>query len=415
VFCEWKEGGWQEYPLPEGLQPDGGYETMLDSLNRIWWLHFANSTPDSSPSYIFDPARGRFERYSSYRSALQAQLPRLPGLRVGANEYFAPKFSKDGRICFEDSFLKLYYFNGHIWREWEKAKISNPQTWYQPMVNPFFATDGSLAVTLNNVTWSFSEPEGWRTNAAARPAEESKIVTGPASRVVPPPAGANIDSAVTDRLGICWLTADGQLFRSAFGLTRACFAANEPQPFADRRKLSEVLADNSGNAFLRTSFQGRDEYVLVPARQPLPRPTVTLLENSPEGVTLQLAANLPSPLFSWRLDDAPWQPAATNQTLRLGALCAGRHRAQVMALDGQLQAGPETAVISFETLTAPADQIAKWITQLGDQDYARREAAVKSLSRQAKAALPALLEARGSESDADRRWWLDAALQACGH
>ena len=195
MFCEWEGTIWHEYPLPDGFQPDGGHETILDSLNRIWWVHLPYGTPDSTPSYIFDPARGRFEKYSSYPSALQAQAPLLPGLRLGANEYFAPKFSPDGRICFEDKFSKLYYFNGRVWREWEKAKISNPQNWYQPIVNPFFTADGSLAVTVNKATWTFNELDGWRTNAAARPAEESKIVPGknpfpparrPAGTLIPP-------------------------------------------------------------------------------------------------------------------------------------------------------------------------------------------------------------------------------------
>jgi hypothetical protein len=412
VFCEWVGPGWLEYPWPDDFQPDG-CETILDSLNRIWWVHLPYGTPDSTPSFIFDPARGRFERYSSYPSALQAQAPRLPGLRVGANEYFAPQFSPDGRICFEDKFLKLYYFNGRVWHEWEKGKISNPQPWYQAMVNPFFATDGSLAVTLNNVTWSFSELEGWRTNAVARPAEQHKIVPGNKPLSPTPPTGAKVDSAVTDRFGVCWLTAGGQLYRSAFGVTRACFAANEPEPFADGRKLREVLVDNSGNAFLHTSIPTFSEYVLVPAREPLPRATVKLLENGEEGVTLQLGANIDSPLFSWQMDGAPWDRAATNRTLRFNELSPGPHRVRVIALDEQLQSSPEAAEVAFEVLSAPPGQIQKWIAQLGDQDYARREAAVRGLARQAKLALPALREVRESESDPDRRWWLDAAIQQC--
>jgi len=415
TLCEWEGQGWQEYPLPESLNPEGGYETMLDSLNRIWWVHLPYGSPDLTPSFVFDPARKRFEKYSSYPAALQAQLSRLPGLRLGTNEYFAPILSTDGRMCFEDRYWKLYYFNGHTWHEWEKSKISNPQPWYQAFVNPFFTGDGSLAVTLNNTTWTFSELEGWRTNSAARPVATSKII--PPKSVFPsaPPTSGSVDSIVTDRLGVFWLTAGGQLFRSAFGLTRPCFPANEPQPFADKRKLTEVLTDNFGDAFLRTSVQGREEYVLVPARGPLPRATVKLVENSEEGVSLQLAANIPSPRFSWRLDDSPWSQAATNQTLRLDALPVGRHRAQVVALDEFLQTDPAPAEVSFETLTVPVEQIQKWIAQLSDKDFARREAAVRSLSRQATLALPALRQAREHETDPDRRWWLDAAIQQCDH
>ena len=413
MFCEWAGQGWHEYPMPENFQPDGSYEMTTDSLNRIWWIRFVYSSWESAPTCFFDPARQRFESFPSYASALQAQLPRLPALRLGSNEYFAPKFSTDGRICYEDRFFKLHYFNGRVWHEWEKSKISHPQPWYQAMVNPFFAADGSLTVTLNNVTWSFSELDGWRTNAAARPAEENKIVPLKNTVSPAPPAGASIDSTVTDRLGVCWLTSGGQLFRSAFGVTRECFPANEPQPFADGRKLTQALVDNSGNAFLRTSVQGRDEYVLLPAREPLPRATAKLVENGDEGVTLQLSANIPSPLFSWRLDDAPWEKAATNQTLRFDELSAGRHRVGVIALDGQLQASPEAAEVSFETVSVPLEQIKKWIAQLGDKDFTRREAAVRGLARQAKLALPALREARDSERDPDRRWWLDAAIQQC--
>jgi hypothetical protein len=413
MFCEWGGAIWHEYPLPEGLQPDGGYETTLDSLNRIWWVHLPYSSPNSTPSFIFDPARERFEKYSSYPSALQAQLPRLPGLRLGSNEYFAPKFSTDGRICFEDKFFKLYYFNGRVWQEWEKSKISNPGPWYQPIVNPFFAADGSLAVTLNNAAWSFSELDGWRTNPAARPPEEIKTVPGKSYFPSAPPAGANIDSAVTDRLGVRWLTSGGQLFRGAFGLTRPCFPANEPEPFADGRKLADVLADNYGNAFLRAGVQGRDEYVLVPARGPLPRTTAELVENDEDGVALQLSANIPSPLFSWRLDDAPWDKAATNKTLRFDELSAGLHRVRVIALDQWLQASPDAAEVSFETRFAPMERVKKWISLLGDKDFDRREAAVRGLARLAKLALPALREVRDSETDPDRRWWLDAAIQQC--
>jgi len=415
VFCEWKGQSWHEYPLPANFQPDGGYTIILDSLNRIWWVRFVYNSWESAPCYIFDPARERFENYSSYASALQAQAPRLPGLRLGSNEYFAPKFSMDGRICFEDAFWKLYYFNGRAWHEWEKSKISNPQPWYQAIVNPFFATDGSLAVTLNNATWSFSELEDWRTNAAARPAEENKIVPGKDSYSFKPPAGAGVESSVADRSGGYWLTSGGQLFRSAFGLTRECFPANEPQPFADGRKLTQALEDNFGNAFLRTSVQGRDEYVIFPARGPLPRTTAKLLEDGEKGVTLQLAANIPSPHFSWRLDDAPWNPATTNRTLRFDEISPGSHRVQVVALDEYLQTGPDVAEVSFEVLSVSSEQIQEWIKQLGDKDFALREAAVKHLSHQAKLALPALCEMRESETDPDRRWWLDAAIQQCGH
>jgi hypothetical protein len=240
---------------------------------------------------------------------------------------------------------------------------------------------------------------------------ESKMAAGKNPYNSTPPAVPSVESVVTDRLGTYWLTSGGQLFRSSFGLTRACFASSEPQPFADGRRLTEVLTDQSGGVFLRTSVQGRDEYVFLPARGPLPHTTVKLLENADEGVTLQLAANIPAPRFSWRVDNAPWSEAATNQTVRLEDLAAGKHRVQIVAVDAQLQTDPAPAEVLFETRSNPEQLIQKWITQLGDKDYARREAAIKNLSRHAETALPVLRQARERETDPDRRWWLDAAIQ----
>ena len=151
----------------------------------------------------------------------------------------------------------------------------------------------------------------------------------------------------------------------------------------------------------------------MPAREPLPHTTAKLLENTDDGVTLQLAANIPSPRFSWRVDDAPWSEAATNQTLRLEELAAGKHRVQIVALDTQLQTDPVPAEVVFETRSDPANLIQKWITQLGNKDYVRRETAVKNLARHAASALPILRQTRERETDPDRRWWLDAAIQQC--
>jgi hypothetical protein len=262
---------------------------------------------------------------------------------------------------------------------------------------------------------SLSELQNLRTNTALGPLAQNSILFGSNSFPAAPPAGAAIDTSATDRMGMHWLAAGGQLYRSAFGLTRACFPTNEPQPFADGRKLTEVLADNSGNAFLRTTLHGRDEYVLVPAREPLPRATVELVENSDDGVVLQLAANVPSPLFSCRRDYAPWEKTATNQTLRFYDLPVGHHRVRVIALDQALQVSINAAEVSFEVLLSPSQRIPKWIALLGDKDYARREAAARGLGHLAKLALPALREARQNEKNPDLQWWLDAAIQECEH
>jgi hypothetical protein len=439
MLSEWEGRSWHDYPLPEHFEPGTPHNCIMDSLNRIWWVNFSSSPEGDSPTYVFDSTSQHFEVDSNYASAFQAQAPHQPGLRLRAIEQ--PEYSRypsaslafgvylsgwavprngdsgasvsaDGRIGFEYAGW-IYYFNDTGWQKWEVTKISQPEPGIYPPVNVFFASDGSLAFEMDDVTWSFSEAQGWRTNADVHPPKKSNITPAKNRASAVPPPSASIGSAVTDSLGISWLTAGGKLFRSAFGLTRSCFDSNEPQPFIDGRKLTDVFTDNLGNAFLRTSLPDRDEYVFVPAREPLARATAALVENDLDGVTLQLAANIPSPFFFWLVDDAPWDGGATNQTLRLDRLSAGRHRVQVVALDERLQAGPPAAGVSFETPLAPLERIQKWIAQLDDKNYALREAAVKGLFRNAKLALPALREALKRESDPDRRWWLDAAIQEC--
>jgi hypothetical protein len=407
---EWAGNAWRAHPLPDNVQL-GSHELLTDSMNRLWWIHLPYGSPDATPSYIFDPARGKFETFSGYPAALQSQRARPPALRVGRDEYFAPKFSPDGRICFEDKFLKLYYYNGRTWRDWRKTDIGGRDM--DLMVHPFFDADGHLGVWLDKTLWRFTELEGWRAAAASASAETGFENRAGAQPPLRPAALARADSVVADRLGTFWLTAERQLFRAAFGLTHEAFAADEAQPFIDGRKLLEALTDNSGNTFLRTSVQGRDEYVLVPARAPLPDTVATLIQNDEDGMTLRLSANFKTPRFTWRSDDGSWSEAGTNQTLRLDDLASGKHRIQVVAVDRWVQADPTPAEISVEVKGDAEPRLQKWIAQLGDKDFARREAAIKLLARQPELALPALRAALQRETDRDRRWWLEAAIQQC--
>jgi hypothetical protein len=411
---EWDGKQWQRHPFPDKLQLWGNCKITSDSKGRVWLVDaLYNPDPTLVPTYVFDPGHSRFQKFANLRTALQSQLAAPPDFRIGCDEAFAFEFSQDGRICYQsEDRWRINYFNGHQWRSWNRGNEIMTGEYLRSGQNnpPFFAKDGKLSVVLNDSVWQFDDLTGWKKSGIkpdARPAAALKDNLGP------PPYAPTADSIVADEHGIFWVVSGRQLFRVGHGLHVACFAPNEPQPFADGRKLTEVLTDKSGCAFMRTSVQGREEYVLVPARGPLPHTTVKLLENGEDGVTLQMSANIPSPRFSWRVDDAPWNKAATNQTLHLEELAAGQHRVQVIALDEQLQTDPVPSEVSFETHSNPVQPIQRWIAQLGDKDFARREAAVKSLSRQAELALPALRQARERESDPDRRWWLDAAIQQC--
>jgi hypothetical protein len=60
-----------------------------------------------------------------------------------------------------------------------------------------------------------------------------------------------------------------------------------------------------------------------------------------------------------------------------------------------------------------AEQILKWIAQLADSDFSKRENAVNELARHSAATLPALEQALKTETDSDRRWWIQSAIREC--
>ena len=407
---DWDGQRWKRHRLPDNLQLWGECKIATDSKERAWLIDWAyNPDPLLRPCLIFDPANDQFHRFSNFQTALQAQASKLAGSQLGKGETFAAVFSSDGRICYEDRTWNLQYFDGREWRHWHLNEIINGGLRNSSDREPFFASDGKLSIVLNDSLWQCDELTGWKKTSApaTRPARRAAAVLPAGSPYVP-----DADSVVADRRGVFWVVARKRLFRVGYGLHVPCFTPSEPQPFADGRKLLEVLTDNFGNAFLRTSVQGREEYVLVPVRGQLPDTQSKVIEKSDESVTLELSTDTPKPRFAWRVDDGPWNEATTNTILRLDDLTVGKHRAQVVAIDERLQVDPTPAEIVFEVRSNPTERIGKWITQLGDKDFARREAAVATLARQPDLSLPTLRQAL-RQAKADQRWWLLAAIQRC--
>jgi hypothetical protein len=66
-----------------------------------------------------------------------------------------------------------------------------------------------------------------------------------------------------------------------------------------------------------------------------------------------------------------------------------------------------------ETPAVSTRQIQKWMAQLNNSDFSKREDAVKKLAQFPARALPALNESLQKTTDEDRRWWLQAAIQEC--
>jgi len=86
----------------------------------------------------------------------------------------------------------------------------------------------------------------------------------------------------------------------------------------------------------------------------------------------------------------------------------------IKSLTVQPLSASETATAQTVKVEAiSAEQIQNWIAQLGDTDFSARDKAVKELSRHSAEALPALNAALQKETDSDRRWWIQSAIQEC--
>jgi|GEM_PF-5819514 len=342
ILKQWDGRQWHDHTLPENNW-HASHDLVTDSLNRVWLIYSLWGANNSAPCFIFNPADGKFQQFFNFKAALQAHAKNFPVLYMGPSRELSPIITSDGRICFEDKYDKLYYYNGRSWLEWKKNEIGGQDA--DLRIHPFFDSENRLCVWIEMTQWVYSELEGWRKNSTSerdiviKPAELSRPIFDTEIR-------ARVSSATTDRLGAVWFTLNKQLFRSAFGKTKACFQPDEVEPFIDGRKLVSALIDNEGNAFLLTRTKVNEEYIFVEHNE-------------------------------------------------------------------QFQNDSTPASVSFEVSGKSEEPINHWIIQLGDTDFARREAAVKKLVTRGKLALPLLRVAREHETDPDRRWWLDSAIQQC--
>lgn len=416
-LSEWDGEKWLEHPLPAETDAARVDHISVDSRARIWLM------PDSDrsqPAAIFDPGTNRWEQFSSYNGALQAQLG-TAGFRLANDEYMVPSFSSDGRICFRDLWSKVNYFDGKTWRKWGREQIRGDDSFVIDGP-PFFDRASLLAVNINAQTWHFSEDGGWQATAYQKGFADRRPMQPPAP--VPVPAGCPFtaaDSILRQSDTVYWMTWHDQLYKAIAGLCLPQFEAAEYHPFMDGRHLlndaawigaGKPLTDARGNVFLPTATMNSSPvYVQISAKSALPDTRVKIDRVSADSVRLKFSTTAAGrSWFIWRLDGGPWSPPDANAGALVQWVPGGRHRIEAVAIDSNLQMDPSPASVEFEIRVDPARQIAAMILALDSPDESRRESAVVGLSRQPELALPALRKARPSASD-KLRWWIDAAIQ----
>lgn len=425
---EWNGDRWIEHPFPSEFAAEGYVIWYnLDARGRVW----LNARGDGSQTAVYDPWTSSWQRFENLKQAVEAQGGRHDAELVPADSPCRlPRFGPGGRICYLDGGFQFTYFDGHQWQQWNESQIKGQQqgSYGGP---PFFDRAGHASINIGKHTMEYVDDVGWQvTDFEPGFAEWSQFLMG-ANRTPPPEFKLPFQSeqSTIDNQGTWWLLHDHTLYKARDGLCVPVFGSSTAQPFADGRSLGWAFVDPKGHAFLRSDNNVARNITaqVVTLASPGPPPQTTLAQG---GVFRESATNVPAdriiirlstdakPIegkarFSWRLDGGPWTPLAVDGSgsdLILDGLPGGPHHIEARSFDPSLQTDITPAVFGFEVHVDPQAQIAGYIAQLSDPDYARRNAAVAALAHQPALALPALQQAR-AQADEARRWWIDAAQQ----
>jgi hypothetical protein len=415
ALSEWDGKSWTPHALPYDFINPPRYSFATDSQARIWVL--SDRVPCQGPAAVLNASRGNFDFYPDFPTALQAQLPNHPTFHVEEYPYTAPTFTPDGRIGYHDRCGRLHYFDGQAWQNWSQQDINGDSRPLASFVGPaFFDRAGNFAVNTQGATWEYTPKGGWRPTTS-EPGQGTDRDLGLAHLSPPSPPGCefgNPESVARDRLGTYWLTFRGQLYRAIPGLCLPQTSPEEHQPFIDGRTVKSALIDPQGNAFLETYFHTNPvvgEYVIVNARQPLPRTKMCASVDAAGALKLHFDATVKGQAwFTWRVDHDAWTRPTQASEATVSGLANGKHRIEVAAIDERLQIDPTPAAAEVDVHVDNQQQLAALIEKLKDPDYSMRDAAVAGLVRQPALALPLLQSAREKASP-DQRWWIDAAIQ----
>ena len=193
----------------------------------------------------------------------------------------------------------------------------------------------------------------------------------------------------------------GRLKRMRFGKIANVFADGEVSPIPSSKRINRVWVDDRGTAFVYS------EPVLAlihpGMKSQMPEPGVTRPE--PDSIGIR-STQTP---FVWRMDGGGWVWSDQPELLIEG-IAPGSHHLELASASPDLSLSKEIRSINFQVQIGEKAQVASWIGQLADPDYARREKAARFLVKRGKPVLEVLRSAKKDAPD-DVRWWMDAVEQ----
>ena len=397
---EWDGRKWTQRPIPEDLRFQG---TAVDQLGRIWF-------PREKQTAFYDPASGAWSVFPSFEAALIEQKSDAPSFDGSLMRFHAPEYSSDRRrIAYRDGSYRLRYFDGSTWQTlWRGDIDASTDRNYFTMGMPFFDRSDRLCVCIGKQIWILGEDNRWQQGVTdVKYSDDSNgQVRRPEIRVPAECPVPSADSTALDNNGATWITAQGKLYKWAFGKLVEIFSEGEPNPFIYGRTLLGAWVDPSGTAFLKTAV---NKQIMILPRSPLLPVSMVIEKPAPDSVVARFTPEPTAKLsYQWKLDGGPWK-MASDAVLTFDFLLAGPHTLTAVAINDELQA-TAPKVVEFSIDIDPQEQLELFISRLADRDYTKREAAVAALSQQPDLALPALRNAR-LQASLDHRWWIDVAIQ----
>jgi hypothetical protein len=363
---------------------------------------------------VLDFATAEWHYFETQQQAVAQMLQPDDRVRMRHHLPFGPVASKRGSKGFLSWQGGVHVQEQGKWSTTSISAIAGPQARVTGM--PHYDGKGRFHIPLDHRHY-YQEANGkWTTHSNANTSYDR---TYPASQDKPSAAEAiaNVTSTCYDRFGVAWLTtAEGHLWKCLDQQCLQILDGTRLQVLKPSTRLSRVLVDAKGNAFLQhEGHQAPIEYEQLPAKPATALPPAKVTQLKAGSTTLEAAL----PAQGWvrlRVNRGKWSPLSQRSSLALDTLQPGQHTVSVQRFDAELTPQGETQSLAFEIKPIEANVLSDCIQQLKLPALEAREAAVKTLKAQGNSALPALKQALDSAKDAPEwSWWIRAVIQQIEH
>lgn len=401
VVRHWDGRAWSDWPLPAEMTQHWSEELLwVDARGRVAVFSWKLDDPAWEREESVEGGWRRWESGQALVAARAAENPPVDSLSpVRQEQLRRPVIGPGGRaLMFRGSFWQLA---DGVWTARTPRELGRWPIRYG------FEEDGVAWLQASNRKFVQTADGGW-SEAGALPHGTSLM--SHANDSWPDWLRERLDrNAVRavhrDEEDVWWILHKNELWRGHAGEVLRVFAEDEPSPFRMPSVFYGVLISPDGTRLFHS-----ERNVLLPAG-PGPELTVRVIDgDQPVDKGIEVAEDSRLLRHEWRLAGGEWRRGEPG-VLWLREVTDGGLVVELRGVNRRLEIGPVTRV-ELRSPHSAADRARVLIARLRSEDYAGRADATRRLSALGVAAKTELEAALENESDASRRWWLRAALQA---